>query len=377
MPVSPSPSSIATTPAATTPIQLHSSHVTRRHRHHPLAHSRGTGHAKSCEPIRPDVAQIGRRPPAGRTNVTTPDLPDPGDHRWTMYPTRPGATPTACGRDPDRRGADQTHLTSRPDTVEQTSTPCSTRGGRPCGARRLPAEPRPRRYPGRELRPPAPDQGRGVTLTVPRLRKLPFETQIIERYKRRSRVSRSLIEMYLAGVSVRRWRTSRGAVGHQGQRQHGQRAEPEGVRADRGVAEPADRGRAPVRVPGRIWLKRSWVGGQERRGAVAIGVNATGTGKSWGGRGRQGGPRRWRRSSGTSSSVACGCGVGQVPGAGGGRGRVLPGGGLAAVRGSLLPERVHGRAVGRVREVAAMLKAIHASEDRPAARAKARRWWTS
>ena len=36
-------------------------------------------------------------------------------------------------------------------------------------------------------------------------RTLPFETQIIERYKRReSSVEESLIEMYLAGVSVRR-----------------------------------------------------------------------------------------------------------------------------------------------------------------------------
>jgi hypothetical protein len=42
-------------------------------------------------------------------------------------------------------------------------------------------------------------------LKVPRLRSLPFETQIIERYKRReSSVEESLIEMYLAGVSVRR-----------------------------------------------------------------------------------------------------------------------------------------------------------------------------
>lgn len=44
-----------------------------------------------------------------------------------------------------------------------------------------------------------------VTLTVPRLRTLPFETQIIERYKRReSSVEEALMEMYLAGVSVRR-----------------------------------------------------------------------------------------------------------------------------------------------------------------------------
>ena len=44
-----------------------------------------------------------------------------------------------------------------------------------------------------------------VNLQVPRLRKLPFETEIIERYRRReSSVEEALIEMYLAGVSVRR-----------------------------------------------------------------------------------------------------------------------------------------------------------------------------
>jgi transposase-like protein len=44
-----------------------------------------------------------------------------------------------------------------------------------------------------------------VKLRVPKLRKLPFETAIIERYKRReSSVEEALIEMYLAGVSVRR-----------------------------------------------------------------------------------------------------------------------------------------------------------------------------
>src|SRR5262249_1427807 len=42
-----------------------------------------------------------------------------------------------------------------------------------------------------------------VDLKMPRLRKLPFETQIIERYRRReSSVEEALIEMYLAGVSV-------------------------------------------------------------------------------------------------------------------------------------------------------------------------------
>jgi putative transposase len=44
-----------------------------------------------------------------------------------------------------------------------------------------------------------------VELQMPKLRKLPFETAIIERYRRReSSVEEALIEMYLAGVSVRR-----------------------------------------------------------------------------------------------------------------------------------------------------------------------------
>ncbi len=44
-----------------------------------------------------------------------------------------------------------------------------------------------------------------VTLKVPKLRTIPLETAIIERYKRReSSVEEALIEMYLAGVSVRR-----------------------------------------------------------------------------------------------------------------------------------------------------------------------------
>jgi putative transposase len=44
-----------------------------------------------------------------------------------------------------------------------------------------------------------------VRLKVPKLRAQAFETGIIERYRRReSSVEEALIEMYLAGVSVRR-----------------------------------------------------------------------------------------------------------------------------------------------------------------------------
>ncbi len=44
-----------------------------------------------------------------------------------------------------------------------------------------------------------------VELRVPHLRTLPFETEIIKRYQtKQSSVEEALIEMYLAGVSVRR-----------------------------------------------------------------------------------------------------------------------------------------------------------------------------
>jgi transposase-like protein len=56
-------------------------------------------------------------------------------------------------------------------------------------------------YYGRKLQTKAGE----VQLKVPKLRKLPFETAIIERYRRReSSVEEALVEMYLAGVSVRR-----------------------------------------------------------------------------------------------------------------------------------------------------------------------------
>lgn len=44
-----------------------------------------------------------------------------------------------------------------------------------------------------------------LRLKMPKLRSVPFETAIIERYRRReSSVEEALVEMYLAGVSVRR-----------------------------------------------------------------------------------------------------------------------------------------------------------------------------
>lgn len=118
-----------------------------------------------------------------------------------------------------------------------------------------------------------------VTLQVPKLRTLPFETAIIERYKRReTSVEEALIEMYLAGVSVRRveditealWgtRVSPSTVSHLNQKIYGQ------IEAWR--SRPL-RGRYPYVYLDGLWLKRSW-GGEVRNVSVlvALGVNAEG-----------------------------------------------------------------------------------------------------
>src|SRR5712692_10130084 len=118
-----------------------------------------------------------------------------------------------------------------------------------------------------------------VTLHVPRLRSLPFETQIIERYRRReSSVEEALVEMYLAGVSVRRveditealWgtRVSASTVSDLNQRIY---AEIEKWRQ-----QPIKHTFPYVFLDG-IWLKRSW-GGEVKNVSVlvAIGVNEQG-----------------------------------------------------------------------------------------------------
>ena len=118
-----------------------------------------------------------------------------------------------------------------------------------------------------------------VTLTVPKLRNLPFETAIIERYQRReSSVEEALIEMYLAGVSVRRveditqalWgtRVSASTVSDLNQKIYGK------------INEWRERplvGDFPYVFLDGIWLKRSW-GGEVKNVAVlvAIGVAQSG-----------------------------------------------------------------------------------------------------
>jgi putative transposase len=118
-----------------------------------------------------------------------------------------------------------------------------------------------------------------VTLQVPKLRSLPFETAIIERYKRReASVEEALVEMYLAGVSVRRveditealWgtRVSSGTVSRLNQRIYEQ------IEAWR--QRPITGSYPYVYLDG-VSLKRSW-GGEVRNVSVliAIGVGTDG-----------------------------------------------------------------------------------------------------
>ena len=93
----------------------------------------------------------------------------------------------------------------------------------------------------------------GVNLKVPTLRRQTFETAIIERFRRReSSVEEALIEMYLAGISVRRVEDITEALwGTASKPEHGVEPQQEDLRQDRGLAEPADRRGASVPLPRR------------------------------------------------------------------------------------------------------------------------------
>ena len=118
-----------------------------------------------------------------------------------------------------------------------------------------------------------------VNLQVPKLRKLPFESQIIDRYRRKeSSVEEALVEMYLAGVSVRRveditevlWgmRVSPGTISNMNKKVYGN------IESWRN--QPIT-GKYPYVYLDGIWLKRCW-GGEVKNVSVlvAFGVNTDG-----------------------------------------------------------------------------------------------------
>ena len=218
-----------------------------------------------------------------------------------------------------------------------------------------------------------------VELKVPRLRKLPLETAIIERYTRREiSVEEALIEMYLAGVSMRRveditealWgtRVSASAVSGMAQKVYGQ------IESWRNRTLEGEH--AYVYLDG-IWLKRSW-GGEVKNVAVliAIGVDQEGYREVLGvAEGTKEDAESWRSFlrhlkerglTGVKLFITDKC---------------L---GLVESLAEFYPEAAWQRCVvhwyrnvmtavpqGRVREVVAMLKAIHAQEDHSSAAQKA------
>ena len=118
-----------------------------------------------------------------------------------------------------------------------------------------------------------------LKLKVPRLRNVPFESAIIDRYRRReSSVEEALIEMYIAGVSVRRVEDITQAL-------WGARVSPQTVsnlnkkiygRIDEWRIRKLSDSYPYVYLDG-IWLKRSW-GGEVKNVSVlvALGVNSEG-----------------------------------------------------------------------------------------------------
>lgn len=219
-----------------------------------------------------------------------------------------------------------------------------------------------------------------VTLHVPKLKGLTFETAIIERYRRReTSIEEALIEMYLAGVSVRRveditealWGTkvSSGTISNLNQKAY------EHIETWR--CRPITGEYAYVYMDG-VYLKRSW--GDEIQNVsvlVAIGVNQNGYREILGAaEGMKEDYESWK----TFLVWLKGRGLKGV--------RLFIGDknlGMLETIGEVFPDAKYQRCIvhfyrnvfsvvpkGKMREVAMMLKAIHAQENKKAAREKAK-----
>ncbi len=218
-----------------------------------------------------------------------------------------------------------------------------------------------------------------IELTIPRLRTLPFETQIINRYKtKQSSVEEALIEMYLAGVSVRRveditealWgaKVSSSTVSALNKKIYG--------KIEEWRMQPIEGEHPYVFVDG-IYLKRSWAGEVQNVSVlVAVGVNEDGYREILG---VAEGSREDKESWSNFLRYLKERGLHGV--------RLIISDkalGLCEVIGNFFPEAKWQRCVvhwyrnaftmcpwKHIREVVAMLKAIHAQEDKEAAREKA------
>lgn len=219
-----------------------------------------------------------------------------------------------------------------------------------------------------------------VTLHVPKLKGLTFETAIIERYRRReTSIEEALIEMYLAGVSVRRveditealWGTkvSPGTISNLNQKAY------EHIETWR--CRPITGEYAYVYMDG-VYLKRSW--GDEIQNVsvlVAIGVDQNGYREILGAaEGMKEDYESWK----TFLVWLKERGLKGV--------RLFIGDknlGMLETIGEVFPDAKYQRCIvhfyrnvfsavpkGKMREVAMMLKAIHAQENKKAAREKAK-----
>ena len=219
-----------------------------------------------------------------------------------------------------------------------------------------------------------------VTLHVPRLKGISFETAIIEQYRRReSSVEEALIEMYLAGVSVRRVEDITEAL-------WGSRVSPSTIsdlnrKAYVNIENWRKRpltGRYPYIYVDGIYLKRNWGGEYENVSIlVAVGVAEDGYREVLG---AQEGMKedkaswvnffQWLRSRGLD-------GVKLIVGD-----KCL---GMLEAVGEVFPEAKYQRCIvhfyrnvfsvtprSKVKLVAKMLKAIHAQESKKAAREKSK-----
>ena len=217
-----------------------------------------------------------------------------------------------------------------------------------------------------------------VQLKVPKLRHMPFETAIIERYRRReSSVEEALVEMYLAGVSVRRVEDITEVL-------WGSRVSPSTIsdlnqkifeRVEEWRNRPLEPKSPYIFVDG-IWLKRSW-GGEVQNVSVlvAIGVSTSGFREILGvAEGSREDAESWRqflrylRERGLEQIdlVVSDKSLGFLEALG----EFYPDAKWQRCVVHFYRNVLHAVPRGKAKEVALMLKAVHAQEDKEAARQK-------